>query len=77
MFDIPRSKSGKRLRMRILRKFAKEGIPKLQDSVWDITEKRNIIASITNDFNELKTKIKSETKTEPKVFIVKGDIEEL
>jgi CRISPR/Cas system-associated endoribonuclease Cas2 len=73
-FDIPRCKSGKRLRMRILRKFAKEKTSKLQDSVWEVKSKR-AMRDILQDFKELKDKIKSETKREPKLFIIKGEIE--
>lgn len=77
VFDIPKCKSGKTLRMRILRKFAKENIYKLQDSVWDITTRETILSQILNDLNELKNKIKKETKTEPKIFILKGEIEKM
>ncbi|MGC8979585.1 hypothetical protein [Caldisericum sp.] len=77
VFDIPRCKSGKRLRTRMLRKFAKQSIYKLQDSVWDISSKETTLTQILADLNELKNSIKNETKTEPKIFILKGKIEKL
>lgn len=77
VFDIPKTKTGKRLRMRILRKFAKGNIIKLQDSVWDITENRSILSDILNDIEELKNKIKKESKREPLVLLIKGNVERL
>lgn len=77
IFDIPSCKTGKKLRMRILRKFAKEEITRLQDSVWDLSAKSDLLSKVLDDFNELKDVIKKESKSEPKVLVIKGKIAEL
>ncbi len=61
----------------MLRKFYKADVRKLQDSVWEMRTKGNILSDIISDFNELRDKIKKESGTEPKFFILKGDIKEL
>jgi CRISPR-associated endonuclease Cas2 len=77
IFDIPSCRSGKKLRMRILRRFAKEEVMRLQDSVWDLSAKGNLLKKILDDFNELKDEIKRESKNEPRMFIIKGEIMEM
>jgi CRISPR-associated endonuclease Cas2 len=77
IFDIPRSKSGKTLRMRLLRLFAKENVNKLQDSVWDITKKEHLLHRIIKDVNELKNKIKKEMGSEPRIFMIRGKMKDL
>lgn len=77
LFDIPRCKAGKALRMRVLRRFCKEEIKMLQDSVWDVSGKEMIIQQILNDFQDLKQKIMKESSSEAKIFVIKGNVEKV
>ena len=77
MFDIPRGKSGKKLRMRLLRLFNKENVNKFQDSIWDITKKEHLVDRIIKDFNELREEIKKEGKNEPRIVMIKGEVIEI
>ena len=63
--------------MRLLRLFAKENVNKLQDSVWDISQKEHLIGRIIDHLNELKSQIENETKNKPKVIILKSKIVEI
>lgn len=77
VFDIPSCKAGKKLRMRILRRFAKEEVNRLQDSVWDLSRKANLLVEIVNDFNELRDEIEKESENKPKLFMIEGEVSEL